>query len=411
MIVKGDVRMVLHGAASGLPRPFWILWIGTLVNRVGGFVLVFLAIYLTEVRGLSVARAGAIVSAYGVGAIGASLAGGVLADRLGRRPTLVGSLMGGAVAMALLGFARTPSTVMAAAALTGLLYELYRPVVSAAVADLVAADDRPRAYSLLYWAVNAGAAVAPILGGVIAARSYTALFVADAATTFAYGVIVWASLPETRPVLAQQHERAEGFGVVVRDGRFVALCALSLATCIVFFQSFAVLPLAVRAHGISTAGFGGLISVNAILIVLLQPFAGEAIRGRSPYRVLALAALLIGAGFGINVWIATAPLYAASVAVWTIGEILFSPASMSLVAELAPLHLRGRYQGAFSIAFSTAFFAAPAVGGWAAGTFGFTTVWIACFVVGVLTTGGFLALGRAASRPVADAVARADSSG
>jgi hypothetical protein len=31
----------------GLPRPFWVLFVGTLVNRVGGFVLVFLAIYLT----------------------------------------------------------------------------------------------------------------------------------------------------------------------------------------------------------------------------------------------------------------------------------------------------------------------------------------------------------------------------
>lgn len=46
--------------ARGLPRPFWVLFAGTLVNRIGGFVLIFLAIYLTEVRDPTPADAGAI---------------------------------------------------------------------------------------------------------------------------------------------------------------------------------------------------------------------------------------------------------------------------------------------------------------------------------------------------------------
>jgi hypothetical protein len=47
---------------GGLPRPFWVLFGSTLVNRVGGFVVVFLAIYLTAVRGLNAAQAGAVIS-------------------------------------------------------------------------------------------------------------------------------------------------------------------------------------------------------------------------------------------------------------------------------------------------------------------------------------------------------------
>jgi MFS family permease len=72
--------------------------------------------------------------------------------------------------------------------------------------------------------------------------------------------------------------------------------------------------------------------------------------------VLALASLVLSVGFGLNAWKGTAPGYAAAIAVWTLGEILFAPASMSLVADLAPAHLRGRYQDAFA--------AAPAVGGY-----------------------------------------------
>src|SRR5262249_21721840 len=143
----------------GLPRPFWVLFAGTLVNRIGGFVLVFLAIYLTEVRGLTATEAGAILSAYGLGAIGGGPVGGALSDRIGRRPTLVVSLIGGGVSMLVLGLVTRTVRMTVAAVVTGLLYEMYRPVVAATFADVVCIDDRPRAYGLIYWAVNVGASV------------------------------------------------------------------------------------------------------------------------------------------------------------------------------------------------------------------------------------------------------------
>jgi MFS family permease len=107
---------------SGLPRPFWVLFAGTLVNRVGGFALMFLAIYLTEERGLTAAQAGAVVAAYGIGAIGAGPIGGALSDRFGRRPTLVASLIGGGASMFGLGLMTRTTMITAAAIVTGLLY-------------------------------------------------------------------------------------------------------------------------------------------------------------------------------------------------------------------------------------------------------------------------------------------------
>ncbi|MBI1873438.1 MAG: MFS transporter, partial [Acidobacteria bacterium] len=253
----------------------------------------------------------------------------------------------------------------------------------------------PRVYGLLYWAVNLGASIAPLLGGLIAARSYRALFAADAATTAMYGVIVWAALPETQPSVAAQGVAARGaVRAILRDRVFLTVCLLSLAFCIVFFQSFVGLPIDVRAHGISASGFGGLIALNGLLIVLLQPFAGELIRGRSRPRVLALASLLLGAGFGMNAWVGSAPGYAASIAIWTIGEILFAPAATSLVADLAPTRLRGRYQGAFAMAFTSAFAAAPAVGGYVIAHAGAQWLWIDCLAIGLAVAVGFLMLRR-----------------
>ena len=167
--------------------------------------------------------------------------------------------------------------------------------------------DRPRAYGLNYWAVNLGAAIAPVLGGFIAAQSYRALFAADATTSVIYGVVVWAALPETRPAESADDAPARGvLCAVLSDHVFLAVCLLSLAFSIVFFQSFVGLPIDVRAHGISPAGFGGLIALNGVLIVLLQPFAGELMRDSSRPLVLAGASLLLGVGFGMNAWIGSA---------------------------------------------------------------------------------------------------------
>ena len=63
-------RTRLHSLVAefrDLPRPFWVLFAGTFVNRVGGFVLIFLAIYLTEARRLTPAQEGAVIAAYGIG--------------------------------------------------------------------------------------------------------------------------------------------------------------------------------------------------------------------------------------------------------------------------------------------------------------------------------------------------------
>jgi MFS family permease len=379
-----------------------VLFAGTLLNRTGGFVLVFLGIYLTEARGLTPAEAGYVVAAFGCGALAGAPLGGALSDRLGRRPPLVASLIGGGASMAVLGFVAGVPSIIVMAAVTGLLYEMYRPIVSAVIADIVVPDDRPRAYTLNYWAINIGAAIAPPLGALIAARSYPVLFAADGVTTALYGLLVWFALPETRPA-GPLHDAAArvGTGAILRDRVFMTMCVLTFGIHLVFFQAFVALPLDMRAHGISTAAFGALMTINPVLIVLFQPWAGEVIRHRSPLTVMSLASLLLGVGFGMNAWAGSMPAYIAAILLFTVGEILFAPASMSFVADLAPAPLRGRYQGVFAIAFTSAFAAAPALGGYIMTAAGARWLWIACLATGCGVSAGFLLMRRPAYSSVA----------
>ena len=82
-----DVRRAVRETVSGLPRTFWWLWTSTLVNRLGGFVVTFLALYLTRDQGYSATYAGLVASLYGLGGALGAVVGGVLTDRVGRRST------------------------------------------------------------------------------------------------------------------------------------------------------------------------------------------------------------------------------------------------------------------------------------------------------------------------------------
>lgn len=55
----------LASITAGLPLTYWLLWVGTLINHLGGFVIPFLTLYLTRQRGLPVSQAGLMVSPFG----------------------------------------------------------------------------------------------------------------------------------------------------------------------------------------------------------------------------------------------------------------------------------------------------------------------------------------------------------
>ena len=189
----------LKPLVEGLPRGYWLLWAGTLINRLGGFVAPFLTLYLTGQRGVLISQAALMISLLGAGSFISQLTGGELTDRLGRRPMMLASFFVTPVFMLLLGFARSLWMIAGCTFLLGFFTDLYRPAVSAAVADLVAPEARTRAYGYIYWAINLGAAVAPVAAGLLAGWSYLALFIADAATTLVFGLLVFFGFRETRP--------------------------------------------------------------------------------------------------------------------------------------------------------------------------------------------------------------------
>lgn len=382
-----------------MPRVFWYLWAGTLLNRLGSFVLPFLALFLTTQRSLSPGEAALAVSLYGAGGFAASFAGGFFADHLGRRATLVTSMFAGAAAMVAVPFMPNRLTLGLTVTMLGFFGELYRPAVAAAVADLLPDDLRARAYALLYWATNIGAALAPVLAGLLAARSYTALFLVDGVTMASYGLIVLARVPETRPARTPagdaprgSSDAPPGWRTALTDPALLALSALVFVLAALFFQGFTTLPLSMRSDGLSEAQYGLAIAANGGLIVLLSLPVARWVERLPPTFVLAAAAVLIGVGFGLTGAADTLPLYVASIVIWTLGEIVMAPVAPALVSRLAPEQLRGVYQGIYHGAWGLALLVGPAAGGLVFERLGEATLWNGCLAAGLIAAAGFAAL-------------------
>jgi len=377
----GCSPLAARTGALGLSRTYWTLWAGMLLNRLGGAVFFLLGLYLTRERGLAPEVAGLVISLYAAGGLFAGPVGGALADRVGRRATLLAGTAGAGTLMLALGLARATGTIVALAPALGFFSDLCRPPLQAAVADVVPPRDRARAYGLLYWAINLGFAGAAGFGGMLAEHHFVLLFVIDSLTTFGYGTIVFFGVPETRPAPAPDAtpvRAAERLGAPFRDRPFVGFVLIQVLLFVAFAQVIVALPLDMRAHGLGTAQIGWLLGLNGIFIVVGQPLALRIVRGRSHVQWLGAGAVLTGLGLGSIAFAGGVLSYVLSAVLWTAGEIGFSTAAPALVAELAPVDQRGAYQGTYQLAWGIASTLAPALGSLVLVRRGASTLWLGC---------------------------------
>ncbi|MGX6601632.1 MFS transporter [Micromonosporaceae bacterium Da 78-11] len=375
-------------AVRGLPAAFWWIWVSILVNWVGGFAGPMLALSLTLGHGYSATAAGLVVALLGAGGIIGVVLGGLAADRIGRRTTMVAGHCWTAVSMAALGWCDGHLAISLAAFSVGLGAAAVRPAAQASLIDLVPPADRQRAFALNYWALNAGISVSAVLAGVMVGHGYLLLFLADAAATLLCAVLVLVKVPETRPARIPAPAAPLPFTdrAVLRDRSFLAFVVMTLLFAAVFEQHAAALPIVMTRSGLSATAYSVVNVVNGLLIVALQiPLTRLAAR-RSRPAVLLVAGLLVGWGLGLTAFADGLLAYAVTVAVWTVGEILQAPIGSAVTADRAPLQHRGRYQATYGLAWSAAAFIGPACGGWILDQWGAGPLWLTCALVG--TTAG-----------------------
>jgi len=396
----------------GLPRPVWVLFTAILVNRAGTMVLPFMVLYLTRSLGLTPGRAALALAAYGIGAVLTAPVAGRLADRVGPRRVIIASLFGSATLLMVFPLVHTLRGILILTFIWSVSGEALRPGSLAWMSDLVPPDRRRAGFALTRLAVNLGMSIGPAVAGFVVQVSFTAIFILDAATSVAAGVLLLmatseaadgepaqgavsmaaasvetaaevvpppASPPTVDPVAAPDR-RAHS------DLRFLSFLAAILPAQVVFFQHQAVLPLYLTNDlGLAEAAFGLVFTINTLLVTLVEVPLNAATSRWSHQRALAVGALLIGAGFGGLALVHGFAGVAVMVVVWTFGEMILLPGSAAFVADAAPPARRGEYLGLYSMSFSFAFAIAPWLGAQVMEGFGTRAVWVAALVCGGLS--------------------------
>jgi len=372
----------LLASLKALPRPAWILFLGTFINKFGAFVVPFLTLHLTR-EGYSLGDAGLAIGAYGTGTLIASALGGHLADTIGRRKTIVLSMFSASITMMLLSQARGLPTIIFLTGLAGLTGELYRPASSAMLADLVPAGQRVMAYSAYRMAFNAGWAFGPATAGFLAEHGYFWLFVGDAATSALFGLVALFALPRGVRIRTNDAGWSAALKVLGADRRFHQLLSAAFVIGLVFFQMTSTFGLHVTQLGFSSAVYGAIISLNGMLVVCCELPLIAFIRRLPARRVMATGYVLVGSGFALNAFANSIPALVCAMAIVTFGEMLTIPVSVAYIADLAPPHLRGRYMGANGLVWAAALVIGPGLG-MKLFAIGPAVLWLSCGALGLL---------------------------
>jgi MFS family permease len=337
-----------------LDRRIWSLAWARLVVMAGfSMVLPFLGIHLTIERGVPAVVVGVIMTAAGIGGAAMQWVAGDLADRVGRRPLMLASMLLRAANLAALGLATATHasvfTIGALVVINNMLRAFFDPVANALVADLAPPEQRVAAFSLQRVGTNVGWAAGPAVGFLGGHLSYSALFylsvpVCLAATLALARIEVPPLAVVPRPPAWRELLSFRGDKVFVR---FLAATTCFFVLQAQLYQTLSIY--AARVLLIDRGRIGTFYTLNGVLVVCLQLPAVAHIRRLGARRALALGCLGYAASYAA---VGLAPGYAAvlaCVACVTLSEIIVAPAQQASVATLAPPGRVGLYSGLFGL--------------------------------------------------------------
>ncbi|MGW1706803.1 MFS transporter [Streptomyces sp. NPDC002206] len=354
------------GMLRNVPRTVRLLAFGAFLNGVVSFTFVYLFVYLTGPRELTVPQAGVIAGIGGVGLVAGNFTGGWFGDHYGhRRMLLAGALVSGAALVTL--------PVLPVAAMYGVLplaqyaAGVVRAANSALVAVSVPEGGRRQSFAVMRAGGNAGFTVGPPLGALIAAHfSYGCLFVVDGLGTLVFAVYASKVLPargtvHTRPA---HNPDAPGLRRELRARPAVpVLLAAILCVDLVYRQQYSTLPVFLADHGHSTEFYGWLLAINGGVILCLELPVTHALRRRAPLSIVGAGLLLVGLGFAALIPGAGVLFAVTMMASVTAGEILYKTTATAYVADQAPVHAQGRFQSLYAGASISGQVLAPPLGG------------------------------------------------
>jgi MFS family permease len=325
-----------------------------------------------------------------------SILGGALTDRFGRKQVVIFSLVATSISSVFMGLASELEVFYLIAVLSG-IFSVGGPARQAMVADLLPEKKRAQGFGILRVSHNLSVAIGPALGGLLlGVTSYLSLFIIDAIASITVALLFAIFIAETKPERdeAEEESVSQSFGGyihVMRDVLFMLFVAVCILMGLVYVNLNASLGVYLRDEfAVAEAGYGLLLSLNALMVVLFQFAITRRIENRPPLLVMAAGMLLYAIGFGMYGFVSTTAMFILAMIILTIGEMLIAPVSQALVATFSPEKMRGRYMAVFGISWMVPFAVGPYLAGLIMDNMDSRILWYIVALVGIIATFGFL---------------------
>lgn len=341
----------------------------------------FMALYFSDTFGKDVA--GLLLMVPPLLGMLSNLFGGYLADRVGRRFTMLLSIFASTSMFALFAFSPSPWVDYIAFIGIGIAGALYWPASSAMVADLTTEENRRIVFATFYTAMNIGVVAGPVLGSFFFVHYRHELLLACTVIELLFGLAIFFLIKETLPDHIRQEKAKERFSlaqqfksyaVIFRDKVFALYIGAGILVAISFMQLDMYMALYIKEHVFDqtlfawkdwkltvggTSAFGWLMGLNGLLVVLFTLPVTRWFAHWSDRNSLVVSSILYGFGmffmaFTTNIW-----LLFVCMGVLTLGELIRTPVAQSFISKYSPEDARGQYMGASSLQFSIGRFIAP----------------------------------------------------
>ncbi len=354
------------------PPLFWIIVATLFIDSIGSTLLFpFFALYITGKFGVGMTEAGVLLGMSSLFGLVGSVIGGALTDRFGRRRLILFGLVFSALSSLLFGLAADIKILYFLVVVVGLLSRISMPAHDAMMADILPEAKRQEAFGITRVVFNYAWIVGTALGGLIAARSFLALFLADAVLSLTVAVILYRFLPETKPISQVEVKQSEsflgtvaGYRIVLSDLAYVGFTIAGMIVLIVYQQQYGAFAVYLRdIHQIGSRSYGLMLSISGLEVVLFQIWISRIIRKYHPFLMMTLGALFFMIGFTMIGFVQGFGFFLLAVIIATIGEMIFFPTNKALAANFAPAELRGRYMAVYDLGWTIPATFGPAAAG------------------------------------------------
>ncbi len=380
---------------KGLPKEMYMICFATLINRLGDFVVPFLALYLTQKIGMPAAATGVIVTLSSVVGIPASILGGKISDMFGRKKIYTYAQSIAAVTLIPCAFTKSVSITIMCLLISTFFNGFVRPAFQSMIQDILSKEERQAGFSLNYLAINAGVAIGPIIAGFLFNNLLPLLFLGDTLTSLIAVFLVWKNIKETYLVnsklefesKAEIAEKGNTFQMLWKRPALSLFLVLYMVYNFIYAQHKFSLPITLNAqfNNESAKLLGYIMSINAVTVLILTIFIGFITKRNHQLTNMAFTGILYAIGFGMIGYIDNFNFFIISTIIWTLGEILSSISSGVYLANNSPSNYRARLNAIMNLgrflgtALST-FFSGAYIQ-----VYGYKTLWFLIFFISIIS--------------------------